>query len=134
MSKIERTRQLMDAHVGDALVEGYERHLSAISLPDPDDAHVLAAAIHARASVIVTFNLKDFPSEETQKFGVEAQHPDEFVRDLLDLSAPSVLDAMRDMRASLKNPPLSPSELVDRFSALGLVETARFLKPYCNGI
>jgi hypothetical protein len=82
----------------------------------------------------VTFNLKDFPSEETQKFGVEAQHPDEFVRDLLDLSAPSVLDAMRDMRASLKNPPLSPSELVDRFSALGLVETARFLKPYCNGI
>lgn len=49
-----------------------------MSLPDPDDRHVLAAAIRCRADVIVTMNLRDFPSEGLAAFGMEAQHPDEY--------------------------------------------------------
>ncbi|MFT4641948.1 MAG: hypothetical protein ACI8T1_005292 [Verrucomicrobiales bacterium] len=45
---LERTRRLMDAHAGDCLVSGYEKHISALSLPDPNDRHVLAAAILPR--------------------------------------------------------------------------------------
>jgi predicted nucleic acid-binding protein len=57
----------MNAHVRDCLVGNYESLISSLSLPDPDDRHVLAAAIRARADVIVTFNLKDFPAEALEK-------------------------------------------------------------------
>lgn len=43
------------------LVEGYESYAAQIVLPDPEDAHVVAAAFHAGAEAILTFNLKDFP-------------------------------------------------------------------------
>ena len=49
-----------------------------ISLPDPADAHVLAAAVSGRAEVLLTFNLRDFPKRALAEFGVEATHPDGF--------------------------------------------------------
>src|ERR671914_490358 len=60
-AQVERIRQLMDAHVRDSLVTGYESLTDQLNLPDEDDRHVLAAAIHAQADVIITYNLKDFP-------------------------------------------------------------------------
>ena len=59
-TKLERTRQLMDKAAPDALVRGYEHLIPGLALPDPNDRHVLAAAIRAGASVIVTCNLADF--------------------------------------------------------------------------
>ncbi len=72
---IERVRQLMNANVRDALVDGYQALIPAIEgLPDPNDRHVLAAAIVGRAHVIVTYNLKDFPREALNPYGIESQH------------------------------------------------------------
>ena len=65
--------------VRDGLVEGYEHWLEEISLPDPDDRHVLAAAIECGATTIVTFNLKDFPTNDTGRYEIVAVHPDAFV-------------------------------------------------------
>jgi predicted nucleic acid-binding protein len=75
-AQLARTRQLMDAHVMDSLVTGYERLIETLDLPDPDDRHVLAAAIAGGADVLVTKNLKDFPADRLAPFGIEAQHPD----------------------------------------------------------
>jgi predicted nucleic acid-binding protein len=102
--QLERTRMLMDTHVREGLISGYEPLIPALTLPDPKDRHVLAAAIHAKADVIVTFNLKDFPADTLALFGIEAQHPDEFVISLLDLDVASVCEAVKRQRASLKNP------------------------------
>jgi hypothetical protein len=77
--KLERTRILMDQHAGDALVAGYEDLFPGLQLPDPNVRHVLAAAIRGRADVIVTANLRDFPTGTLAPLGIEAQHPDEFV-------------------------------------------------------
>jgi hypothetical protein len=52
--QLERTRALMDAHVRDCLVTGFEHLIPVIDLPDPDDRHVVAAAVHCGASLIVT--------------------------------------------------------------------------------
>ena len=60
--QLERTRQLMNAAVRDCLVTGYEHRIEDLNLPDPDDRHVLAAALEAQAQVIVTYNLRDFPT------------------------------------------------------------------------
>ena len=67
-AQLERTRELMDKNAPDALVTGYESLIPGLSLPDEGDRHVLAAAIQAKASVIVTNNLKDFPPEVLQEF------------------------------------------------------------------
>ena len=71
-AQLERTRQLMNENVRDCLVAGYEALIPALSLPDPDDRHVLAAAIQGQANVIVTYNLKDFLPGVLSEHGVEA--------------------------------------------------------------
>ena len=53
---------------------GFEPLIDGISLPDPRDRHVLAAAIKGRADVIVTQNLKDFPQEQLDPCQIKAQH------------------------------------------------------------
>lgn len=60
---LERTRALMDLHAVDALVTGDEDLIPGLRLPDPNDRHVLAAAIRGQADVIVTMNLRDFPAQ-----------------------------------------------------------------------
>jgi hypothetical protein len=72
---LERTRSLMNAHVRDCLITGFEHLIPTIRLPDPDDRHVVAAAIHGGASLIVTFNVRDFPPGELAPYGLATQHP-----------------------------------------------------------
>lgn len=91
--QLERTPQLMDRAVLDCLVDGYDDLVPGLILPDPRDRHVLAAAIRVGADVIVTSNLKDFPAETLDRYGIDAQHPDEFVRHLISLAPGSVCEA-----------------------------------------
>ena len=67
---LERTRREMDAHFPRSLVRGYESIIPMLTLPDPDDRHVLAAAIKAGAKYIVTFNLKHYPKTTLQAYGM----------------------------------------------------------------
>jgi PIN domain len=92
-ASLARCRWLMDAHVPDCLVAGYEDLIPTLTLPDPDDRHVLAAAIHGGAGLIVTFDLGDFPAAVLGPWHVEAVHPDEFLTRLWDESADTVLQA-----------------------------------------
>jgi hypothetical protein len=82
-ARMERTRHLMETHFQDARVEGYEHLIKTIMLPDADDRHVLAAAIHCGARILVTTNLRDFPDTALADFEIEAMHPDAFIRRLL---------------------------------------------------
>jgi len=70
-----RTRQLMDENIDDALVAGYDDIIDKVTLPDSDDRHVLAAAIHSGAGIIVTMNLRDFPADILAAHGITALHP-----------------------------------------------------------
>jgi hypothetical protein len=118
----------MDQAVPDCLVTGYEGLIDTVSLPDPGDRHVLAAAIRSQAGVIVTYNLKDFPAEGIAPYGIEAQHPDEFVSHLFDLAPGAVCGAVRDQRLALVRPVRSLQELLDTFLGLGLARTVSMLE------
>lgn len=128
--QLERTRELMNTHIRDCLVTGYEPLIDGLDLPDADDRHVLAAAIRTRAHVIVTFNLNDFPREYLARFGMEAQHPDEFVTHLLDLAPGAVCAAVKRQRMALQNPPKSVEELLDALSRQNLPETVMRLAEF----
>lgn len=79
ISRFEATRDRMKAVLPDADVVGYETLIPGLSLPDLDDRHVLAAAIVGKASVIVTWNLKDFPAAALRPHGITCVSPDEFL-------------------------------------------------------
>lgn len=132
--QLERTRQLMDENVRDCLVTGYEVLIPALTLPDPDDAHVLAAAVHSGANIIVTFNLKDFPATVLAPHGIEAQHPDEFITNLIGLNEPKVIQAVRSQRTSLRNPPRTADELLDILLQQQLPETVRLLRRFRDSL
>jgi predicted nucleic acid-binding protein len=128
-AQLARTRRLMDEHVDDALVSGYEHLTGQLTLPDRKDRHVLAAAIHSGANVIVTINLRDFPADVLASYGIEAQHPDTFVSELLDEYQDDAVAALREMQADLKNPPVSMPELLASLARQGLAQTVTELRP-----
>jgi len=125
---LARTRELMKLAVADCLVTGYEDLIESIKLPDPDDRHVVAAAVRCGAQVIVTANAKHFPRDSLVGFGLDAVHPDDFVLDCIDLSAAAVLSAIREQAASLKNPPMTPAEVMDRLQKNGLAQSVAKLR------
>ncbi|WCN08170.1 PIN domain-containing protein [Marinomonas mediterranea] len=110
---LQRSRELMDSHVPDALVQGHEALIDGLRLPDMGDRHVLAAAIQGHAEGIITFNLKDFPNENLAPFGISALHPDEFLSDMFELDSAACLLAAQRHRKSLKNPPFNSDEYLE---------------------
>ena len=122
----------MDAAVEDSLVTGFEQLIPTIELPDPDDRHVLVAAITARADVVVTLNLAHFPAHTLAPYGIEAQHPDVFVRHTLNVDEPAALTAVRRHRASLKRPPMDIDTYLASLLHQGLAKTVTFLRPWAD--
>lgn len=133
-AQIERTRRLMDEAVDDAIVSGYEPLIETIALPDADDRHVLAAAIHCGANVIVTANLRDFPPEVLSLHGLEALHPDAFILELFKASPQEVVGALHRLRCALKNPPMTPAMLVAAMSRQGLIASADALGGFIDAL
>ena len=110
----------MEQAVPDARVTGYELLIAGLSLPDPDDRHVLAAAIHAQTDVIVTLNLKDFPQELLEPYGVRVMTPDTLLLALLAAEPLATRDALEALRGSFQRPPVTWAELTERLAQVGL--------------
>lgn len=126
--KLARTRELMNEAVPDCLVRDFDDLIERIELPDSDDRHVVAAAIRAGAQVIVTFNLPDFPAQSVERYGIEAQHPDDFVLSSIDLSEGIMIRVIEEQLASLRNPPQTRAELLDTLRRMGLVQAVARLR------
>jgi hypothetical protein len=106
--------------VRDWRVVGYEPLIDTLKLPDPDDRHVLAAAIRARAQVIVTANLRDFPSDELANWDIDPKSPDEFLVDQIDLSRDTVYAAVQRIADSMKRPPGTLDDVLASLERHGL--------------
>ncbi len=129
---LEKMRELINESVPDSLVEGYESIAETLTLPDPGDRHILAAAVKAQAQIIVTYNLKDFPSDSLAPFGIEVQHPDDFFLNQCDLRQNVFLSVIKKIRLSLKRPSKTAREYLDVLRKNSLAKTAEFLEDYVD--
>ena len=127
-AKLLRLRQLMNAAVADCLVTGYESLVEGLKLPDPDDRHVLAAAIKAGAQVIVTNNLRDFPAGDLSTWDIEAKSPDDFVLDQIGIDSRVVFSCVQEIANSRRRSPQTVSDIVAELENSGLVATAAALR------
>lgn len=120
----------MNQAVPNSLVENYQGLCPGLTLPDPDDVHVLAAGIQAKCDAIVTFNLRDFPENYLNQFDIELLHPDEFLFHQFGLNTPGVVTSAQRCRARLKNPPKSADDYLDTLEKQGLPKTIAELRDY----
>lgn len=125
--QLARTRRLMTIALPDAVVTGYEDGLEEVDLPDPDDRHVVAAAVTAGASLLVTTNLDDFPATRLPE-GLRVVSPDEFVLALANDDLDVVVDVVDAQAAGLVNPPMTTNQLLDGLGEVGLVESVALIR------
>lgn len=126
--RLERARDEMNREFPGAIVTDYGSLVSVVNLPDPGDRHVLAAAIHGRANVIVTSNLRHFPNSALGPRGIVARRPDDFAAALFESSPGAAVAAARGHRAALKNPPRSPEEHLEALERIGLEKFSSLLR------
>lgn len=124
---VKRLRRQMNQALPDAQVKGWEDFLpSVVEMRDSNDRHVVAAALAGRADVIVTFNLKDFSSDELpgELFSLS---PDEFLLDVLDLYPETVMRVLEviSSRSGRKGPKWTVEDLLGRLDHESLHEFVR---------
>ena len=132
--KLQRTRNLMDQATRDCLVTGYQSLIPSLDLPDPNDRHVLAAAIAGSCDLVVTRNLKHFPQRVLAQFQIQPIHPDDFLADHLSLNPDLFCSTVRTVRRRLKHPPLAIDDYLAVLSKQGLVSTVAGLRQYTGAI
>lgn len=125
-----RTRELMNAAVPDCIVTGFEPFMNCLELPDEGDRHVVAAAIMTRANVIVTFNLKHFPSEAIEGFRIHTKHPDEFLMDAFSLGANEMAEAVINDFLHYGKPPLTFDDYRQGLAKAGVPNFAKAIEPF----
>ncbi len=123
-------RARMEAAFEDAMVSDFDQLMSVCALPDPDDVHVLAAALKTQAATLVTDNLKDFPQPLLETLNIEVRSTDAFLADTIALDAGRAVAAIRRMRNRFEKPEITPERLLITMEAVGLTETVDMLRPH----
>lgn len=133
-ASIHQQIDAMDRAFPEARVTGYEALMDSLDLPDPDDRHVLAAAIGADAEHIVTENLKDFPEAILAPYGLCAVTADDFLQSNFEYYPAQAVGALRTMRRAYRNPAFTADEFIFDLQSKGLPKTASLLKPHIDAI
>jgi predicted nucleic acid-binding protein len=126
--KTARLRELMNGAVRDCLVTGYQPLIEGLELPDPDDRHVLAAAIKVNAQLIVTRNRKDFPVKALAQWDIRPKSPDDFVRDVMDFDSQAVWACVQQIVDSRTKHPVTIDDVLGELQRDGLVGSAASLR------
>lgn len=128
---VEKRVGTMEEYFADALVAGYADLID--SMPNHDkDRHVLAAAVKGGAEVLVTFNLKDFPTESVKQFDIEVVHPDDFLLDQLDLYHAPTLTAITELVEGYNSPAMTEEDFIIALMRAGVPKFAEAARGFLN--
>jgi len=129
-AKAEKLDWAMRDAFPDAIVIGWEPLEGSYKLPDPDDEHVVAAAVVGGAGAIVTENAKDFPIDRIPN-SVQVLSAAEFALNTVDLDPAAVLRALGKMSARFVAPPSSQADIVNQLEQrYGMSEAADIIRGY----
>ncbi|WP_395666313.1 PIN domain-containing protein [Methylocella sp.] len=134
LDRLEVAKRLMNVALPAATVAGYEKHIPTITLPDADDRHVVAAAIEAKASHILTWNLRDFPAEALKSHGLVCQTPDAFLADIYDRTPLLVLGSLAHARRNLSRSAMSADAFLDMLRDQKLTQLHSRLKNHIGDL
>lgn len=134
IERLEATRDRMNAVLPEAAVANHRPFIADLTLPDPDDRHVLAAAIAGKASVIVTWNRKDFPPKNLLAHGVTSKSPDDFLTDLHAAFPEALISSVRNARHNLRKTIPSVVAFVDALHQGGLKKFSGVLRRNMTGL
>lgn len=133
--RASRARNAMERAFEEACVGDIDGMMETVrGLPDPDDRHIVAAALKTQAALIVTDNLRDFPEAALAPLNLEARSADAFIADTIALDPGRAVAAIRKMRERLKKPEKSAEALLLDMEAEGLTETVDALKPHVRSL
>lgn len=124
-SAIDRTLALMSTAFEYATVEGWEPLVDQLHLPDPDDRHILAAAIAGGSQTIVTANVRDFPVANLRPHRITPASPDQFLQDMLSSETDTVQAALSQQVGRYSRPPMDLAGLLTRLDRAGAPEFAK---------
>lgn len=122
--RLLRTVGLMNAALPEAEVGDWEARLEGLTLPDPDDCHVLAAALAAGAGTILTMNLRDFPTSGLAPHDVVSAHPDDFLTALHEADPELVRASTEAAHENLSRSSPSFADYLDTLRRQGLPQLA----------
>lgn len=111
------------------MVTGWEGLDGTYGLPDPNDEHVVAAAVVGGAGAIVTENFKHFPAGLVPQH-IQVLHAKDLAANTVDVDPARAAAAVRVLAARFRQPPVTPQrvlkELVTRYA---MVDVAEILEP-----
>lgn len=102
-------------------------------LPDPDDEHVVHAALAARADVLVTDNLKDFPPAFLPaRLAVRSAR--DFITDVVAEDVRRACLSLAQIEARLRDPPVTSDVLLSLLERrYGLSRAAQLMRDHNSG-
>ena len=128
LKQLTRTVNLMNGAFPFSEVINFTSIIPKLELPDQNDRHILAAGIKSKADYIVTNNLKDFPNSYLKQFDIQSISPDNFVMKLFNENSRKVNEALENQLNSLKNPPMTKSQLKIKLMKNGLTKTMKIIE------
>jgi hypothetical protein len=127
LSSLKSAKRSMNLAFPDADIKGFFHLIEKLQLPDKNDRHILAAAIHAKADFSITYNVKDFPQKYLASFSLNAINPNDFTVKLIHQDKEAVLSAFNNQVANLKYPPLTKNEVLNSLAKCELKKSVTLL-------
>ena len=125
---LDQTLALMNRSLPGAAVTGFQVLIPKLTLPDPDDRHVLAAAIHSGVPHLLTFNLSDFPGQALPVTAPQIIHPDLWLAPVLAQDLQATCQVLRKLVAPFRRPPVTIPEVAERLARLQLPQSAQVVR------
>lgn len=117
-AQIDVARAMMAAAVPDAQVTGHQRHTAGIALPDPDDRHVVAAAIESGADGILSAD-RHFRPADLARHGLAIHRPGDLLPALYRADPPALLASVRTARRNLTVSAPTPAQFTSALRRVG---------------